>query len=44
MDQKTLEQTPNFGPLRDDITYLIGRLGDFASAGLSEGVRAAADD
>jgi N-formylglutamate amidohydrolase len=44
MDQKTLEQTPSFGPLRDDITYLIGRLGDFASAGLSEGVRAAADD
>ena len=44
MDQKTLEKTPDFGPLRDDITYLIRRLGDFASAGLSEGVRAAADD
>lgn len=44
MDQKTLEKTPNFGPLRDDITYLIRRLGEFANAGLGEGARAAADD
>ena len=44
MDQKTLEKTPNFAVLREDITDLIRRLREFAVSGLSEVTRAAADD
>jgi N-formylglutamate deformylase len=43
MDQKTLEKTPGFLRLQDDITHLIEALATFASARLDEGRRAAAE-
>jgi N-formylglutamate deformylase len=44
MNQKTLEKTAGFASLQADITDLIRGLTEFASAGLSQTGRAAADD
>jgi N-formylglutamate deformylase len=44
MDQKTLEKTPGFSRMQADVTHLIRELREFASKGLDQGIRAAADD